>query len=116
MTHTCHMGLLDRFRRRSASSTAGPVDVDHLRAFAQSRQGVEAYVEPRTTVTGVTVLLVAADGEWTRRPVPSLSWVQSFGRKHDLPVYDAAVTGTPARVREFNRRRKQADLRQLDEL
>ena len=31
--------------------------------------GVEAYVEPRTTVTDTTILLVAHDGEWTRRRV-----------------------------------------------
>ena len=31
--------------------------------------GVEAYLEPRTTVTDTTVVLVAATGEWTRRRV-----------------------------------------------
>ena len=43
--------------------------MDHLSEFARSRRGVEAFVEPRTTVTDTTVVLVAHDGEWTRRRV-----------------------------------------------
>ena len=35
-----------------------------------TRRGVEGFVEPRTAVTDVTLLLVAHDGEWTRRRVP----------------------------------------------
>lgn len=88
----------------------------HLREFARSRTGVAAYVEPRTTVTGVTVLLVAGDGEWTRRRVPSKEWAHRFARRLRVPSYDASVTGVPARVREYNRRRKQQDLRSLDGL
>src|SRR5206468_6651221 len=42
----------------------------HLEEFVRSRVGVEAFVEPRTTVTPPTVLLVASSGEWTRRRVP----------------------------------------------
>ncbi|MBA2388778.1 MAG: oxidoreductase, partial [Geodermatophilaceae bacterium] len=37
----------------------------HLLQFAKSRQGVEAFIEPKTAVTEMTVVLVAADGEWT---------------------------------------------------
>ncbi|MDP9116216.1 MAG: oxidoreductase, partial [Actinomycetota bacterium] len=38
---------------RSASSA----DLTHLSGFVASRRGVEAYLEPRTTVTEATVLL-----------------------------------------------------------
>lgn len=66
-------------------------------------------MEPRTAVSDVTLLLVAADGEWTRRRVPSVAWAHSFANRHGIPSYDAAVVGYPTRMREFNRRRKQAN-------
>ena len=42
-------------------------DLNYLRQWVAEHDGVEAFVEPKTTVTEVTVVLVAADGEWTRR-------------------------------------------------
>lgn len=45
------------------------MDIEHLDELVRSRPGVEAYLEPRTTVTDTTVLLVASSGEWTRRRV-----------------------------------------------
>ena len=36
-------------------------EADHLREWARTHAGVEAFVEPRTTVTETTMLLVAAD-------------------------------------------------------
>jgi hypothetical protein len=58
------VGLLDRFRGRPADAED---DVRYLQNWVAGHVGVEAFVEPRTTVTDVTVVLVAADGEWTRR-------------------------------------------------
>ena len=46
----------------------------YLREWTRSHAGVEAFVEPRTAVTETTVLLVAADGEWTRRRVAGPSF------------------------------------------
>jgi hypothetical protein len=119
------MGLLDRFRRRRTSATASgsgvrrakgadTADEQHLRSFVESRQGVEGFVEPRTTVTDVTLLLVAGDGEWTRRRVSTPDWAFGWARKLGIPVYDAAVTGLPARMREYNRRQKAAEKERLD--
>lgn len=84
-------------------------DQAHLTDFAGSRRGVEGFVEPRTAVSDVTLLLVAHDGEWTRRRVPSVAWAHEFANRHGVPSYDAAVVGYPDRMREFNRRRKQLD-------
>jgi hypothetical protein len=83
-------------------------DEEHLAAFARSRRGVEGFVEPRTAVTDVTLLLVAHDGEWTRRRVPSVEWAHRFANRLGIPSYDAAVVGYPARMREYNRRKKEA--------
>lgn len=98
--------------RSSATGTmdraAEKVDRRHLEEFAESRRGVEGFVEPRTTVTETTLLLVAIDGEWTRRRVPSAQWAHEFCNKAGLPSYDAAVVGYPQRMREYNRRQSRA--------
>lgn len=96
--------------RRGTGSTrvraADRGDEQHLLDFVTSRRGVEGFVEPRTAVSDVTLLLVAHDGEWTRRRVPSVQWAHKFANKHQVPSYDAAVVGVPQRMREWNRRQK----------
>ena len=77
-----------------------------MRQFIATRVGVEGFVEPRTAVTDVTLLLVARDGEWTRRRVPSVAWAHDFANGLAVPSYDAAVVGIPRRMREYNRRQK----------
>jgi hypothetical protein len=117
------MGLLDRFRRggRGGFSVGGggtarssdDADQRHLLEFVRARRGVEGFVEPRTTVTDVTLLLVAHDGEWTRRRVPSVHWAHEFCNRNGVPSYDAALVGVPARMREYNRREKERQREQL---
>lgn len=89
---------------------ADSADLKHLTAFVTSRRGVEGFVEPRTAVSDVTLLLVAHDGEWTRRRVPSVQWAHAFANKHQVPSYDAAVVGIPQRMREYNRRKKAGEI------
>jgi hypothetical protein len=102
------------FRRRryapgSGDRPAGRADVEHLEQFARARRGVEAFIEPRTTVTGSTVILIAHDGEWTRRRVASPDAARQLGARLGIPVYDVALVGYPKRMREYNERRKGAD-------
>jgi hypothetical protein len=89
--------------RRATSS-----DISHLQEFARTRRGVEAFVEPRTTVTETTVVLVAADGEWTRRRVDGPDAARELGKRLAIPVYDVAAVGYPKRMREWTARRKAA--------
>ncbi|GAB2680812.1 hypothetical protein GCM10027271_47390 [Saccharopolyspora gloriosae] len=77
-----------------------------MRAWAQQRHGVEAFVEPRTTVTETTVLLVAHDGEWTRRRVNGPEAAFRFARKHGLPCYEVAKLGYPQRMRDYQARQR----------
>ena len=110
--HTCPMGI---FRGRKARTDGGAVvsdrnasraDLDALRAFAESRRGVEAYVEPKTSVTQTTLLLVAADGESIRRRVASAQVAYEFARKKlSIPVYDANLVGVPSRKRDYDLRK-----------
>ena len=102
------------FRRRSASGSrperaVEKADFAHLEAFISSRRGVEAFLEPKTTVTQTTVLLIAHDGEWTRRRVPSVEAARSFTHRMGIPVYDVGLVGYPQRMRDFNERRKRAE-------
>jgi hypothetical protein len=102
------MGLLPR-RRGSGPGTlrkANAADLAHLREFASSRSGVEAYLEPRTAVTDTTVVLVAATGEWTRRRVDGFDGASSFAKKQKIPLYDAGLVGYPERMRVWNQREK----------
>ncbi len=98
------------FRRRATGPRADRTSSDfgHLENFVHSRRGVEAYLEPKTTVTEPTVILIAHDGEWTRRRVPSHEQARAWGNRIGIPVYDVAQVGYPKRMREYNERRKQA--------
>ncbi len=115
------MSFLDRFRRKGRTSrptgdtartgstrvrASDGEDVRHLEQFVASRRGVEGFVEPRTAVSDVTLLLVAHDGEWTRRRVPGVKWAHDFANRKGVPSYDAAVVGVPQRMRDYNSRKK----------
>lgn len=98
-------------RRRRAATTAGDpparrADLEHLEQFVRTRKGVEAFIEPRTTVTETTVILIAADGEWTRRRIDGPDEARRFAHRMAMPVYDVRLVGYPRRMRDFNERRK----------
>ncbi len=86
--------------------SANSADLEHLAIFIKSRQGVEAYLEPRTTVTDTTLVLVASTGEWTRRRIPGESGARDFTRKHSIPLYEVAIVGYPQRMRDWTAQRK----------
>jgi hypothetical protein len=115
------MGLFDRLRGRGRGGSGGRRDtgrrgtldrgshrgdLSHLEQFVASRRGVEGYVEPRTAVTETTIVLVAADGEWTRRRIDGPQVARRLSRDLAIPVYDAQVTGYPQRMRDWSARQK----------
>ncbi|WP_026424863.1 hypothetical protein [Actinokineospora inagensis] len=103
------MGLFDSLRRkRRPGVTRGATrqDTTHLDEWAATRTGVEAYVEPKTNVTDTTVVLVAHDGEWTRRRIADLDAAVAFGRKRGIPVYEVSRVGYPKRMRDYMARQK----------
>lgn len=123
------MGWMSRLTRRSGRADAEPGSdaptgrarlgavQQHLADFVRTRTEVEGYVEPATTVTPTTILLVAGDGEWTRRPVPDPRAAQRFATDLGVPVFDVNLSGYPSRMREWNARVKAAEAdarRQLD--
>ena len=62
----------------------------------------------------MTLLLVAHDGEWTRRRVPSVEWAHDFANRNGVPSYDAGLVGIPHRMRDYNRRQKEQLKQPLD--
>jgi len=85
---------------------ADSADAQHLEAFARDRTGVEAFVEPPTTVSATTVVFVANTGEWTRRRVRDARAAHELANRLGIPSYDAAVVGYPQRMRDWNARNK----------
>lgn len=95
-----------RKRRPGTTRVATSDDLAHLDRFAATRSGVEAYLEPRTTVTETTIVLVAGDGEWTRRRIDGPKAAAEFARDRRMPLYDAGNLGYPPRMREWTAKRK----------
>lgn len=108
------MSFLSRWRRRTDDPATGAraqadAAARHLEDFVRTRVGVEVYVEPATTVTPTTVVLVATTGEWTRRRVDGPKGAAELARRLSLPVYDVTVTGYPPRMRAWNARRAERE-------
>ncbi|MBL0886617.1 oxidoreductase [Myceligenerans indicum] len=98
------------FRRRTRggpdaggrpSSDARRQTMQHLRDFIDTRQGVEAYVEPPTAQIPATILLVATTGEWTRRRVPDEKTAFDLAGELGVPVYNVRFIGYPQRMRDW---------------
>ena len=108
------MGLFDTFRRRGsrgASDRSGgrgdpAADLKYLRQWVAEHHGVEAFVEPKTTVTDLTVVLVAGDGEWTRRRAGGDAGAKRLNERLQIPVYDVQKVGYPQRMRDYDARRR----------
>jgi hypothetical protein len=104
------MGLFDRLFRRSRRRrrTGGdrrqdPRNSAYLADWAARRHGVEAFVEPATYVTETTVVLVAHDGEWTRRRITEAG-ARELGKRLEVPIYDVRKVGYPQRMRDYTAR------------
>lgn len=82
---------------------------EHLSGFVRSRRGVEAWLEQPTNFNKPSILLVAADGESTRRSIPSLEFGYDFAAGHDIPAYDAGVVPYPQRMRDYGQRQRNAN-------
>jgi hypothetical protein len=82
---------------------------DHFEEFVKTRVGVEAFIEPRTTVTPPTVLLIATTGEWTRRRVADQNVLRDLAERLSVPVYDVQLVGYPQRMRDWNAKVKLAE-------
>jgi hypothetical protein len=86
------------YRRIKNVSVPGE-DRERILAFVESRRGVEAYMEPRTLMYPLSVVLVAEDGEWMRFQLRDDSFIRDLTRTRGLRVFDAGKVGYPDRMR-----------------
>lgn len=118
------MGLFDRFKRRddddkpSATRSPNGQAVAELKAFLAEKQGVEGFIEPQTSIYAMTLLLVAGDGEYLRRPVKHDKQARKLCDDHGIPLYAVRKVGYPQRMKDFERgiRRKAVSLEDLPPL
>lgn len=85
----------------------------YLREFTREHRGVEMWVEPPTKWARPSVLLVAHDGEWTRRTVDSVKAANQLAKELGVARFDAGIVAYPERMRTYNARikREQKDRR-----
>lgn len=97
-----------RNRDRDAAEISDVV-VQYLTQFVKTRRGVEAWIEQPTNFNKPSILLVAADGESTRRGIPSAEFGYDLADELDIPCYDAGVVPYPQRMREYGKQARRSN-------
>jgi hypothetical protein len=95
----------DQLYRRVKSVPAPPEDRDGILAFIETRSGVQAWVEPRTVMHPLSVVLVAEDGEWKRFELRDDAYLRELARERGLAIHDAMRVGYPERMRTYDKRK-----------
>ena len=86
--------------KRRLKGVAGPVERrDEIVEFLDTHEGVEAYIEPKTVVSPKSVVLVDVAGEWRRFELKEDAYLRRLSADRVLPIFDAALTGYPRRMR-----------------
>jgi len=98
--------IFDRMKANASKrkDKAKATDTAHsaLAEFADSRMCVQAWVEEATGFNKASLLLVAGDGEWLRRVVPSTDWARAFAQRAKLDCFTAGVDPYPQRMRDWD--------------
>jgi hypothetical protein len=86
--------------KRRLKGVPGPVEQrDDLVEFLNTHHGVEAYVEPKTVISPMSVVLVDAAGEWRRFELKEDAYLRQLAADRGLRIFDASRTGYPPRMR-----------------
>lgn len=93
----------DQLRRRAKNVPGPQEDRDAILAFLETRTGVQAWVEPRTVMHPLSVVLVAGDGEWQRFELRDDAYLRELARERGLTIHDAMRVGYPERMRTYKR-------------
>ena len=107
------MGFGDRIRAFFARKN-NPA-LTELEEFASTRKGLEGFIEPQTPTSPTSLLLVDRYGEHMRAPVREPEDAVTFCERLAIPVYDAKVIGYPKRMKEYDKRSKQAAADSLED-
>jgi len=93
----------DQVYRRIKAVPGPQEDRDRISQFLESRRGVEAFVEPRTVIHPLSVVLVAEDGEWIRIELREDTFLRELSKTRGLRIHDATRAGYPERMRNYRR-------------
>jgi hypothetical protein len=86
--------------RRRLKGIGGPEERrGDILEFLNTHGGVEAYVEPKTVMSPKSVVLVDEVGEWRRFELREDAYLRRLAAERGLPIFDAARTGYPSRMR-----------------
>ena len=86
--------------KREIKGIGGPSELRaDITSWLDAHTGVEAYVEPKTVVSPLSVVLVDADGEWRRFELAEDRYLKEVARERRIKVMDATRVGYPPRMR-----------------
>ena len=92
-------GRIQALRGRSVVAPRAAATRGEIEEFLRTHDGVEAYVEPETVLSPRSAVFVDAAGEWRRFPVPDDAALRRLSNERGVPIFDAARTGYPSRMR-----------------
>ena len=96
------MGFFSAWRKAGDQRARKSDTVAHMTDFVATRKGVEAYFELEGPRDPASLILVARDGEWTRRPVPNAREGAKLATQLGIPFYEVIRTGYPQRMRDWS--------------
>lgn len=85
---------------RGPRGTVRPEDASYLKTWVAEHGFVEGFVEPETMVNEMSVVLVAENGEYTRRRIGGPKGIDDVSSLLGIPLYDVEETGYPDRMRK----------------
>ncbi|MDF5820351.1 oxidoreductase [Corynebacterium felinum] len=85
---------------RGPGETVREADLAYLKQWAKDHALVEGYIEPETLVNEMSVCLVDATGDFTRRRIGGPKGIDVVARELSIPLFDVEETGYPQRMRE----------------
>ena len=77
-----------------------PEDIRYLEQWTAKHGFVEGFVEPETLVNEMSVVLVAENGEFTRRRIGGPKGIDVVAKQLGIALYDVEETGYPDRMRK----------------
>lgn len=89
----------DQARRRLKGVGGAPERRDEIIAFLDAHRGVEAYIEPKTAMSPLSVALVDENGDWRRFELADDRFIRRLASERHVQVLDAAQTGYPKRMK-----------------
>ena len=93
----------DQVKRQLKGVPSADEPREEMVSWVESHVGIEAYVEPQTMMSPLSVVFVDADGEWRRFPLTEDRFLRALAKERGIQVFDASRTGYPPRMRRGHR-------------